>query len=292
MEAWFSCVLLSVVLAGIPSFILKIGTERRYNSGVFVFYGAIASVFVLLPCALFLSGVAHVNVGAMFIAFGMGLLVSLGSIFRMYALSCIDTVIYYPLVRLLSPALVVVIGIMFFGEHLTKAEWLGLVLCACVPLLCITRSENGRQRDLVRGVVLVVVTGVISALVSTLGKYISNVYTDVLWIVTAISFGVSVGSLGFIFFQSGCSHVFGCLRTDSSLQLVLLASFRGVTLVLSYVCFMYAFVCGGPLAIVHTIQSLYILVPIVLSVIFYNEHWDARKVGAIALSLAVLGLLK
>ena len=54
----------------------------------------------------------------------------------------------------------------------------------------------------------------------------------------------------------------------------------------------YAYSLGGSLGIVYTINSLYILIPITLSIMFYNEHWNLRKVTAIALSIAALWLLK
>ncbi len=52
-----------------------------------------------------------------------------------------------------------------------------------------------------------------------------------------------------------------------------------------------AFIYGGPLGIVYTINSLYILPPIILAIIFYGEHWNLRKAVAIILSLVALALL-
>ncbi len=42
----------------------------------------------------------------------------------------------------------------------------------------------------------------------------------------------------------------------------------------------------------HASQFLYILIPIVLSIYLYQEHWNARKVIAITLSIVALYLLK
>jgi uncharacterized membrane protein len=52
-----------------------------------------------------------------------------------------------------------------------------------------------------------------------------------------------------------------------------------------------AFIYGGPLGIVYTINSLYILLPIILAIIFYGEHWNVRKAVAIILSVLALALL-
>jgi len=59
----------------------------------------------------------------------------------------------------------------------------------------------------------------------------------------------------------------------------------------SFLFIMLAF-AEGTLSIVYTVQSLYILIPIILSIIIYKEHWNARKVVAIILSIAALALLK
>lgn len=54
---------------------------------------------------------------------------------------------------------------------------------------------------------------------------------------------------------------------------------------------LFAYTIGGGLAVVHTILSLYIIITIVLSIIFYNEHWNLQKIAAVTLSIAALGLL-
>ena len=54
---------------------------------------------------------------------------------------------------------------------------------------------------------------------------------------------------------------------------------------------MLAFV-DGSLGVVYAIQSLYILIPIILSIVIYKEHWNVRKIFAIILSLAALAFLR
>jgi len=60
----------------------------------------------------------------------------------------------------------------------------------------------------------------------------------------------------------------------------------------SFTTFLYAFAFNGPLAVVYTIHSLYILIPIILSIIFFNEHWNTRKVIAIVASVAAILLMR
>ena len=48
----------------------------------------------------------------------------------------------------------------------------------------------------------------------------------------------------------------------------------------------------GPISTTYAINSTYILIPIVLSIWYYGEHWNARKVIAIGLSVVAVVLLR
>ena len=48
---------------------------------------------------------------------------------------------------------------------------------------------------------------------------------------------------------------------------------------------------GSDLSLVYSINAHYILIPIILSIWYYKEHWNAQKVFAITLSLLALFLL-
>jgi uncharacterized membrane protein len=50
----------------------------------------------------------------------------------------------------------------------------------------------------------------------------------------------------------------------------------------------YAYGNGGTLGVVQTINSMYILIPIVLAIYFYKEHWNAQKMLAVVLSVVAL----
>ena len=73
--------------------------------------------------------------------------------------------------------------------------------------------------------------------------------------------------------------------------MVVISCGRGALLVLSLGSGLYALSYGGPVAIVYTVTAMYILIPIVLAIIFYNEHWNTQKVIAIIISVAALALL-
>jgi len=291
MELWFIFAVAAAVIGGVPSFIMKVAAHRGYNPELFIFYGSVSSVIMLIPMAVFFSGTDNLNWSMLGLAGLAGVVASGGGIFRILALRCIDTTIYFPLAKLVSPSLAIAMGVVFFSESFSTLEWLGLISGVTVPLLLVTRKENGRQNNLWMGLILVLVTGVLSALVALVHKYVSDIYGDVFWIISAAATGVLIGSSVFIIYKQGLFNFVAHIKTDTTKHLAGWALLRGVVLSAAFGCGVYAFILGGTLAIVHTIQSLYILIPIVLAIIFYKEHWNLQKVLAIVLSLGALALL-
>ena len=224
------------------------------------------------------------------ISFAAGLFAAVGGIWKVYALRYIDTTIYFPLLKLASPILAIIFGVVFFSEAFSLYEWIGLLMGLLVPLLLITKAENQRQNNLLMGLMLVALTAVISAGTAAMYKYSIDI-TQHVWAVHGIlSFGVFVGSCISLVFKKGRKTI-ESIQTETNLTFVVWAGIRGLLIATSTVLLLFAFKTGGTLAVVHTIHSLYILVPIVLAIVFYKEHWNWQKVIAIVLSVVALGLL-
>ena len=85
--------------------------------------------------------------------------------------------------------------------------------------------------------------------------------------------------------------VFKMMRTQYSVGILHVSIIRTVFAGGGFLLTLLAFVAGGPLGIVYTINSLYILLPIILAIIFYGEHWNFRKALAIGLSVVALAML-
>lgn len=157
--------------------------------------------------------------------------------------------------------------------------------------MLITRTEDSRQNNLVAGLLLVVVTGVLSAAAAVVYKYAidGGLGTTVTLWYTAI--GILLGSVLVLLYRQGITQMAASISRDSSWGLCLTAAGRSAFVATSVWLMFYAFANGGTLAIVQTIHSMYILIPIVLAIIFYNEHWNLQKAAAIVLSVASLALL-
>jgi len=292
LELWFILAILSAISGGIYIFCTKVAVERGYDGIIFNTIASVISSIVLLSIVYvngeytllpwMLTGLLFVN--AAFYMFG--------NIVRYEALGCIDTAIFYPLYKTLSPILVILAGAIFFSESFTLYEIVGLILSIAVPLLLISSKEKGRQKNLSRGLWLLVGAALLATGAAITLKYATS-FNDIsiLWLsAIAHTLMVLVG-VGVLLQRQSVKELRNKAEVHPGASYIFLVMVTGVFHILSFVTFVWAFSLGS-MSLVYTIQSLYILIPIILSIIFYNEHWDTQKVVAIVVSIAALGLLK
>ena len=291
MEIWFISAMAGAILAGLSNFLLKMAASRGYNAEVFSLYSGLISAVSAGIIAL----VLHVSLFQfnwfVLIMLLAGMIASLGGIMKVYALRHIDSTIYFPLFKLISPGLAIVFGVIWFSESFTSIEWSGMLLGLTVPLLLITKAENGRQNNLKSGLILILLTALTSATAAALNKLVIDSGINILTGLFYSSIGVFLGTIITIIFKRGFLSTYQHIKNDSTLKLVFYSSLRAAIISVSMVFILYAYSQQGTLAIVQTIHSMYILIPIILSIIFYNEHWNIQKAIAITLSVVSLALL-
>jgi len=210
---------------------------------------------------------------------------------KVYALRYIDSTIYFPLFKLLTPALAIVAGVTLFAESFSAIEWMGLGVGLLVPLMLISPAENTRQQNLAMGLLLVLITGLLSALTAVAGKYAIDMDVPVLTTLLLTVIGLGIGSIGLMICKRGIRGISALIRTESSPLLVKTATARAILISFGVWAMLFALSTGGTLSAVQTIHSMYILIPIILAIIFYNEHWNWQKGVAIGLSVVSLAFL-
>jgi uncharacterized membrane protein len=290
-EPWFIYAILSAITGGIYIFTTKVAVERGYNGVVFNTIGSFVSAVILLSLTGFIAGYEWLSWYALLFVALNAVLYMIGNLVRYDALGCIDTAIFYPLYKTLSPILAIAAGVYLFSESFTQMEWVGLLFSLTVPLLLISSQEKSRQRNLSRGLFLLVVAAILATL-SAVALKLGTQETTNMWMFSALAHSglVLVGTTLLLRKQSPKALLDSATKPKDS-KYMFLMGIMGINHAFSFVFFMLA-LSQGTLALVYTIQSLYILIPIVLSVIFYNEHWNYRKIMAIVISIAALGLLK
>jgi drug/metabolite transporter (DMT)-like permease len=291
MELWFIITVIGAIAAGVSNFFFKIAAARNCNAELFMFYSSVTSILIAGSLVVLwqepVLGYGLVTV----LLFGSGVIGAASGSLKVYALRYIDSTIYFPLFKLVTPALAIVAGVTFFAESFSVLEWIGLVVGLLVPLMLISPAENTRQQNLPRGLLLVVVTGVLSALTAVAGKYAIDAAVPVFTTLLLTVVGIGFGSIGLMIYKRGIFGLWSLVHTESTPLLLKTAITRAVLISFAVWAMLFAFSQGGTLSVVQTIHSMYILIPIVLAIIFYNEHWNWQKAVAIALSVVSLGFL-
>ncbi len=278
--------LTTMFAGGVQVFLQKvIAHEGRSNglNGAFMYAGPtgvalVALLFVGIPTAWQMVTLYAVLSGAVY---------SIGNYVRVESFKYIDTVLYLPLNKVLGPLLVIAGSLLFLGESLTRWQVLGVAFSVCVPLLLISSTEKHRQNNLKLGLLFLVAS---TALMSA--SYIFN--KPGLALDQSVFFFMFVSqATGFVL-----SMAFHLRSNKNESHLASLTKRRdwelgALTMVISVIA-LYALLKAisiGQLSLVYTIQAHYILIPIILSVWWYGEHINARKLFAVVVSFLAIGLL-
>ncbi len=290
MELWFIYALLSILFAGGFSFLQKVTVERGYDAMLTNAIGMMMSSIISITIVAFTTGfngwMAGIFVGAL-----VGATYFIQSTLRLEGLRSLDTAIFFPLYKTAAPIVALVLGILFFDEWFSRMELFGIAMGLLVPLLLLHKSEKSRQNNLMLGLALLLLAAVFAGVSSAIAKYGATLLSTV-FLFMAVSDGLG-GLIGLTTIyakrRKNLKEVYKQVRNKGFLSITALISMFAFG---GYASLLYAFKHGGSLAIVYTINSFYILIPIVLSIIIYKEHWNARKAFAIGLSILALIFLQ
>ncbi len=219
-------------------------------------------------------------------ALGAGGIHSFGNYIRIESLKNIESVIYFPINKVLGPLAVVIAGVLLFHDALTAREYIGIALSLTVPLLLLSAAEHHRQENLRAGLIFLVQSTLLTSVSILLEKAGLVRSQDVLYMLGVSQLAGTLCSMFILGRQRGIrSSVSHIDRRDVVLGLVsgTLGFFATYTLMQALLT--------GLVSIVYVIVAHYILIPIVLSVWWYGEHINIRKTVAIVLSLVAISVL-
>lgn len=274
-----------MLFAGIFSFLLKVGAERTHASGVFNAVVSASSLSVA-SFAFWWSG-ESISAYVALLALINGVLFVFGSVARSDSLGFIDATLFFPIYKIVGPSLVLVASMAFFGERLSLLQSVGFGLALSVSLLLMDKKEGGRQRNLIRGVSLAVASALLISAAQVFAKVAMNAGGSAYGFAT-IPYAMMVLSVAL---PMAYTHRSEASRVSGWRDMVGLGFVAGIFQVLGFITLLYAF-RSGPVGTVYAINSVYILIPIVLSIWYYGEHWNVRKIFAVALSIGAVVLLR
>jgi drug/metabolite transporter (DMT)-like permease len=281
METWVIWAILSAAIWGFYSFSFKMIAERNYDTHLATFYSYfIASILIGIGCLMFW------NLDDSRPAFFLVILLALLNIWfytasihsRVESMRSIDSVIFFPLYKTFWPIIVTAISITIFKESLSISDTLGIVVWITVPLLLLTKTENRIQKNLYRWVMFVFLTVLLTSISSVLPKY-TQVASLNIWIFILFSFLFWV-IFSYFWYKS---HKKKTKRVYNSEWLIKFSFIVWFFHAGAFYSFLRAMEWN--LAVAFTINSFSILVPIILSIFFYWEHFNLKKWIVIALSV-------
>ncbi len=279
--------LAATLLGGFQLFFQKVVAEEKRNSAFngFMMYGISA---VVAFSVLLLQGELP---GGWFMAslFGLagGIFHASGNFIRIEALKYVDSVIYFPINKMLGPLLVVIGGVFLFEESLKVIQYIGIAVSLSVPLLLITSAEHHRQNNLRQGLLFVVVSTVLTAISALLMKQGTVYDPSVLLLLVYAQVAATVSSAVIFFRQTGSSRVRIASIGKRDLQLGIIAG--AIAFFSAYT--MLKALSMGLASLVYVIHAHYILIPIILSVWWYRDHINMRKFIAVVVSFLAIALL-
>lgn len=281
MEIWIIWALLSAITGWLYNFTYKVIAQRQYDTNLSAIYSYLT--------ATILAGVYCFYTNAFFVSYEMltiTLILSfinisffyISVITRVESMRNIDTVIFYPLYKTFGPIIVTLISLLYFQEYLSFKESIWILVGITIPLLLITKTENRIQKNLKLWIMLVLVTAIVTSVSSAATKMVYTLWwSPELFLFTGLFWWTLYSLLAFFFHGRKNRHKY---KTDWILKFSI---FAWCIHVLAFFTFIKAMIWN--LAIVFTINSFSILIPIILSIIFYGEHFNLKKGIVIALSI-------
>jgi drug/metabolite transporter (DMT)-like permease len=277
----------ATILGGIQLFFQKVVAQEKRDSAFngFMMYGASAiAIYALLFAQHELPDAWRVVAILAFVGGGFH---GLGNFVRIEALKHIDSVLYFPINKVLGPLLVVFAGVLLLGDSLTLQQYIGIGLGLAVPLLLLSAAEHHRQNNLRRGLVFVIISTVLTAASVIFTKQATSYDATVLFVLAIAQTAGAISSIAILIKQkdSGLSLGAHLDRRDIVLGLIaaLIGFFSAYTLIRA--------LSTGLVSLVYAIHAHYIIIPIVLSIWWYGDHINFRKVVAIVVSFLAIILL-
>jgi len=279
METWIIWAIVSVFTWWLFHFLSKVTAERNYDSNRVNYLSYIFCTIFMWLVLILQNNIFPWDNFWLILIIAVGNIAFYSSSFmtRVHAMKHIDTVIFYPLYKTFWPILVTMISIVLFKESLSSKEVLWILVWICVPLLLITKKENQIQKSLYIGLIMIILTSILTSISAIMPKIIQEYSLD-------ISLFLFLNFFIGIFFSYALSHMKKYKNKHYNTKWIYkFSAFMWIVNVIAFYTFIKALEWN--LAIVFTINSFAILIPIILSIIFYGEHFNFKKGIVIVLSI-------
>ena len=286
-HAAFLWTLASTFFAGLALFVQKVVAEERRSSAFngFLMYGLSGVLAAVLLIGL--QELPEEWLPIIFFGLVAGGVHGLGNFIRIESLKHIDSVLFFPIHKMLGPLLVVVGGVAVFADHLSVTQYVGIGLSLTAPLLLVSSVEHQRQKNLSLGLKLLVISTILSAGSMLLSKQGLLYGSAVLLMLCSSQIAGTIASAAILLKQHGAGSSMITHADRRDVLLGIASAFFGFISAFA----LFRALSTGLVSLVYVIQAHYILIPIILSVWWYKDHINLRKLAAVVVSTLAISLL-
>ncbi len=284
METWFIYWLSSIFITGLFTFSSKISVEKNHNPNLVTFYSAVVA-FITWIAFFVLTKWTSVNFALEVLLWAINWIAYLiTNLTRIKSLKYIDTSIYFPIYKALWPILIIFASFFYFREKFTIYQDLWILLWIVVPLILV--SKKSKSKNIKKWIIYLLFWLVSSIFSSFAVKYASIFQVNIVLVVVISLFFQTIWSYTLLKWNSKQDIDFSHHHIKKIWIITWILNFLG------FYSFTEAVNLSWSLWLVYVMQSLYIVIPIILSIIIYKEWFDLKKLIAIVLTITSIYFIK
>ena len=275
---WFIYSILTCLSVGLYGFSTKVQAESKYDD--FYFYFFMYFTFLMFLPYLIYKKVNFFDLEIISFSIVFVLLYFFILKTRFVSLKYLGSSTYFINYRIFSSILLLISGIIFFSEKITINDYFGIFIGFVVFYLLLEKKDKkGSFKDLKKGIVFLFCGIVLISINQSFAKYVSiNFYNVFLLMFYEGIFGL------LLLFVLKRKKLKKLLKKIPDKKHILILFFGGIIHAISLYYNILAY-NEGNLAVVYKIISYSIFITIFLSMIFYKEKINLRKVIAFILTI-------
>lgn len=291
---WFGCTILATFIYGVLNFMYKVATMHNCSSHKILNTSA-ATVSTLSLITILISGSEFKNIwNILFFAAINSAFFALGSIVKMKSLERIPTSVAFPVTKLDSVFLIIY-SLFIFGDNPSFFQWIGIAISFSMMAFisynindkdnAIKNDDSQNSKIQTIGLLLAVLAAFSTSISMLTGAFASKSVDKINYMFVSYTLVmVYTFLINRVFYAKKSKGISQEIKNKTYLFGIIIGilNFTGYFLVLN------AFEIG-PLSLIQGISSNAFIIPIILSLIFFNENLNYKKV--IVIVMAVISIL-
>ena len=279
VEDWFIHSLIAVTAVGVTMALFKVPTSKGHNKFVYSFFGfVVASILSFI----FLRSSINIDSNAMLFGLGWGSLYALIVLLQMEILKKLDTSAVFPITGTISNVFVLIIGLLFFHDKLSIQQFLGVSLAFfTVGFYNQIHKHITFKNGLLFGASAIVLLSTLAKFIQKFGSISTEIENFIFW---QLFFAMLTSAIILIFIAGKDTG----WKSGFSKYIIVWAIALGTTTFIGTVEIVRA-LTTGPVSLVYTINSFYILITSLIAWKFFGERLTKHKI--IFLLIAIISVI-